>query len=300
MSEWAQEKFLYRVTMDANNAVLTVTEEGGGAVLVSVAAGYYWVHDDASMEATHPSLITAVEAALNGSGSLSGTYTCSASTPTESPALGAFGIKVTATGITDFTFACGATSTATKPTAAMCLGLPHVTEGRAISSVGTVLYSPYSYAGCWASPVWRSEATPDEVALTFASTEYREQEDAYAMSYGSQHKRAWRYIHVPAAHVFEGRADIQAYATTGEVGLGDDHNALQYLYRESQRLSDILVVAYPPGEDADLTVDDTHPYEVVRMSSYDAFSGIQRRSRDAGEYHTLTWETCRVSGDLEY
>ncbi len=300
MSDWQQEKWLYRVPIDSTNKSILINEDAGGLVTITIDEGDYWVHDDPSLESTHPSLITEIEAKLNASGSLSGTYTCSASTPTESPTIGAFGIKITVSGASSFTLLDASSSTATRPALAECLGLPFVTEARTISSVGTVLYSPYTYAGCWAAPRWRSEATPDLEPLVFAASEYEEQGDSYVMDYGTRHKRTWRYVHVPAAHVFTSRGALAAYAATAELGLGDGNNALEYLYLAASRRTDLLVVEYPVGTDADLSVDDTHPYEVLRLASTRAFSDMQRRTRDGGEYHDLQWETYRVSGDLLY
>lgn len=280
------------VTLDATNNTIEVAENGGGLVAVTVPPGTYYGHKDPALDATHPSLYLALEAAL--SAALTGTYTVDAATPTMTTLFEGRGISITRdSGF--FSVLCSSSLTATTPDLCDFLGFD---RGMLYPSVGTVWTSPYMRDGMWRSTEQRTLAERETSVEIEYSTTFTEREDAYGLDRGVRNIRQWRYEDVQASHVLLGFASEADHAATGEVALGDERNTWERLWRALLRLDDVLVVYYQAGQAPDLLVT-THPYEIVRINdpARTRKLGAAKSFRYlAGSYYDLAWQTVTRSG----
>jgi len=286
-----REIFLYPVLRTDSQDQLFVSEVGGVSTFVNLPAGTYYAHRDSTLGFQgYPSLFLALESAMNAA--LTGTYTISAATPTESSAWENLGIQITATGVTSFSITDFADEQPL-PSIAQLLGCPQDT---AVNSVGTVWTSPRTRAGKWVSNMERTEALGFPESVIRFSTGRTERQDAYAVDYGERLTRRFVYEFESAAVVFEQRATRQSYAAASALATGDVHNAFESLWRRMRRLDEIIVVYFEEGEPFDLEVD-THGHEVVKLDSEEvaqAFASVAALRLRGPETHTLTLPTVVV------
>jgi hypothetical protein len=302
--EHRREKWLYPVVIDSGNGGITVTEDGGSPVAVSVTAGTYYVHNDTG------GLLQVLAAALNAHGSLSGTYSFEPITPTQTMGLGRCGVRMRVTGLsTSLSVTVFSGAAPTRPALEECLGLG---TGGTFAGVADgsdfIVDGPFSYAGSWVPYERVAEHRRSAGGILYGSSEYTERTDFYALDYGRRTFRTTRYEYLPSTRIFVDRATVYEYAINAEEAEGDTGNAFESMWREMRRGASIYVVHYEPGErftldSADTSAPATYAAEELRvrdLAGAQDFSSMASVQRLAGEYYSVTFESVVVASSYAY
>lgn len=279
MTRWdyGYDRWLWPVVITSANQSFG-WKEGGVSLSATIAAGTYWCHNDDSLDSDYPSLYKAVEAAMLAESSVSGdsnSYVIEPGTPTGSPdqIYGGVRIRETTGAGWDWIDFGAATTIADRPIAdypgvVECLGFEGE-DGADISSVSGIVYSTRTAHGMWSAPELATTKLGPPQRMVTPSTQYPERDDFYVVDRGRRVVRRIGYEYVPGAHVYPDRADDLRWADVGQLGLGDDHNAMLWLWEALAEGREAILVHFEPNEDFDLQVD-THAYEVVRLEGSEA------------------------------
>lgn len=304
--QYTHERWLYKVTIDTSNQSIVISEDGGGAVVVNITAGDYYVHTGSS------GLLGVIASALNASGSLSGTYSFEPTTPTLTNALGRCGIRMRVSGLsTSLSVTLAGGGSVTQPNMAQILGLGTDKAGGVFAGVADgadfILDSRYTYAGSWVPYERRTQYTPHPSGIAFASSEYAERLDFYVMDYGERRHRTFEYEYLPSTRVYYGRANLFAYAAEAEEALCDTMNAFELLWRRLRRGERVYVTEYDAGVGLDLAEPDTSSSSSSSdllafdtVESAQAMASYVQEMRRAGEFYRVSGRLVVVEDGIEY
>lgn len=288
--------------LTASNNALVVTE-GATTETVTVSAGTYYNHADASTTiAGYAGFLEALVDALNAVGTFSGTYSVAASTPSGS-SLTNSGITISAADLVGLTFSLdfGSGSTTLDP---RLLGFGE-SPGTQTSTTGgdpdpAVLASPYSIYGAWQSPHAAANKRDARKQTPFSSSP--DPVNRYTNAWEGHRRRPMEYRFLAPGHVRRWAAEDATIASDSGLPTGDINNAFEdFLWDASVSNDDILVV-YDEG-DEDLQIDShTDLYEYVRFADDSEIQGLMGLIEDVprGESYDLRWHFASKLSDPEY
>lgn len=288
---WGQERFHRKIVLDSSNNGI-VFREGATPYLITLAEGDWYLHADSSLHAAgYKGIYYAIAFLYNGGvdatiGTISGapslTLQFAAATPTDSSEQTGRGLQISVLSSTvDILFSNGSftmdprwfgwESGAGDETGAGSYTSPMQIRG--IFHTYNELDGLATFKGSFPfAELYESGGAPDR---------------AYQKDWITYRVRDYKCEQIPAAHVLDGRAAIQGWATTGAVALGDDHNSLEYLWN-SARLGDSILCVYN-----DVTPDlqiDSHEYDVLKLAPSkhkQEFKSFAQALGQAAEYYTL-------------
>lgn len=289
------EAWEYQITVDSSHdGSIVVTEDGGSPVVIDLDAGDYYPDE----------LRTELQTQLNGSGSLSGTYTVSVDTPTSSQAAGKQGLRISASGLsTSLSIAVASGVNDTSPMPEEWLGWGDVVTVNGIASGSDfVCVSPYTVVGVWVPRERRTSAERTQERLVVGSTRYLEHADFYAVNRGTRSRRTYVYEEIPSSRVFKGRGQRADYALYGEIGQGDEGDAFEWMWERLSAGETVNVVWYGANEALDTSSGSTET-ESVRLDGLEAGADMRdmiTRQRVAGEAYRVEIPCVIISTEVDY
>lgn len=300
---YGRSRIIPKVTIAAGANVI-ILNEGAADLPATVAAGSYWGHADASLDATYPSLYIAIQTALDAAGA--NTYTFEVADPSASSAQTDGGLALRATaGVSFEIYFTDVLNT-----------FPDELLGEMNNSVITVADQASVVDGAdklmtfrhcreaeWLSwNILARRGPADQRSEHTHETYSSDSNPAHAYEYDwsqdsdGMKTRTFKVQDVPSAHLKAGRALDSGYATTGELTQGDTGNALKEVFWDRARFlegtgtgSDFIVVY---NDVSDLQVD-THDYDICRMNSPEqraTFERLLSEVRLGGEFYTMELE----------
>jgi len=270
---YTQDKFLARFNVPSD-ARSFVVRQSSTDYQVSITAGNYFGHDELS--ATHPGFWYAVVAALNAHGSLSGTWSVSAASPTLSSGMTNGGVRLACTAAFSLSFA-HASWTMDKG----LFGYPSnsvvtPTTVNGVFAGGTYgATMPYTRSTDWlCRPEAKDRAVTDKRSFPIVPKLVSSDVDpllAVEMIYGNsalEYVRTYKTGRILAGHVFGERCLEAGYAATAGVAIGDTCNGFAELVWNRAKLlngtandGDIIIVH---NDVSDLKFS-THDYDIARF-----------------------------------
>ena len=295
----SREKYLFAITLTSDNNTFRVTYNGTPATC-TIPAGTYWMHDDSPTD--YASFFRAFNTAITTQHAT--VWTRAAATPTTSIYQEFCGVRIE-NGAAAFSFDFSHGDWTLDP---RLLGFPS-TQSTDVASVAAGsnfrITSPLSYYGAWRSwCIFHHRSAIDKRSHTEAER-YASSTRAADRERKTWHEdtiRTLRYEWVPSAHVHRGRADIQAYADTGHLGLGDTHNCFQDLWDALARDENPVLVRYHTEENLDLFWE-TGDYEAVKLEGDEAaqsFRQVTAVTRKNGEFYALNFDLYVIDGSFDY
>lgn len=113
-------------------------------------------------------------------------------------------------------------------------------------------------------------------------------QDRYAITWEEQEVRSWQYEYVPAAHLFEqDAANLEDYARNQGLGLGDNHNAFETIWRALAQNEIALIVHDQDSWDLELNGDFTEA--AVLEIPTNSLGQIASLRRTAGDFWDLNF-----------
>lgn len=287
-------KIVYAVTLDGTETVQW--DEGGGTITATLDAGTYWCYAGTAITG-YPSLYNHIVTKMNALAGLGYTYEISDATPTSSSAWVDFGTNIYTTNpALSWTWIPAGTVNALEV-------LGWNTSDSNTASASGIVTSPRTYRGAWRATESPSRWTSYPMQIVSPSTELLERDDAYFLARGTRRMRPILIEFVTGAHVFKNRADLAAFATSGQLATGDDNNALEYMWEWMRTGGEAIAVWYADGDDLDLDADGGGYYEIVRLADVDNmrdFSSMLRLIRAGGELYNVEFNLVRVGTDFTW
>lgn len=284
------DKWLAPVTLTSENNSFRLNETGGGGeVIVTVAAGTYYLH--ATENSTYPGLYKEIIDAIVTDGTATETYSWTAVAPTQSYQQVGGGVRLTG-GTSAFSIDFGDVDFTMDPR----------WFGQTSSDSHTATTNPAgdyfvdSKFTCYGQ--WLSYNEHGGVASSKSSRKVRNSyrshnrpEDAYLVTWNRDTNRRMVYEHVPAAHIFEDRAsgDVtqDLYANVGRLASGDNNNAFESIWDIGLRKLEPVLIIHGDGDER---VDLGGNWEAVRLIEEERardFNNMVRLMRTGGEYYEL-------------
>lgn len=287
-------KLVYAVTLDGTETVQW--DEGGGTITATLDAGTYWCYGGTAITG-YPSLYNHIVTKMNASAGLGYVYQIGDATPTASSAWVDFGTIIsTVNPALSWTWIPAGTVNALE-----VLGW-NTSDSNTASTSGSVT-SPRTYRGAWRATESPSRWTSYPMQIVSPSTELLERDDAYFLARGTRRMRPILVEFVTGAHVYKSRADLAAFASSGQLATGDDNNALEYCWEWMRTGGEAIAVWYADGDDLDLDADGGGYYEIVRLADVDNmrdFSSMLRLIRAGGELYNVEFNLVRVGTDFTW
>ncbi len=278
---------------DANHTFRFEETSGGGAgvKLATISGGEYYQHNDTSFDATKLGLYKAVAAAMTAAGNQ--TYTIEPATPSASPLQTDRSLKIVGDGAIDWEIDFGDAGFTMDP---RWFGFTTADNPISVSGVGgeEIITARLMLREEWRSfniDNTRGGAT-DKDPIPFRLAEYSSSRvsDAVSTEWESGRFRRMQYQMVPAAHVFERRANKAEWVVLAELGLGDTHNAFETVWDKFEAGAEIIWVHDTGAEDLQV---DAHEYEIIKIvdpSATDRFRPRRMRTNsDLREIGPIEW-----------
>ena len=287
------EAWEYQITVDTTHTgSIIVIEDAGTPTAVNLPVGDYYPTE----------FRAALALALNNAAGLTGTYTVGVDTPTSSQLAGKQGLRVSATGLTTLAIgaASGANDTRPRPEDWMGWGAPGSSVTGIAEGSALVCVSPFTTVGVWVPREYRVSAERMPERIINGSSIYTERDDFYAVSRGKRSKRTYIYEQIPSTRILRGRGKRADYAAFGEIGVGDEGDAFEWLWERLSQGGAARVLWYGPNQALGTS---GVPVEVVVMDGIDAganMADLVRSQRLAAEVYAVTIPTAIVSTEVDY
>ncbi len=265
----------------------------------TVAAGTYYLHDDASMTAAgYPSLYAAIGAALTAAGSAA-TWAWSTEAAKKSPKLPYGGLVLTSD--TSYRLYFGAGEFTMDASWFGFLSAENTSQPSTTVGSTEVIISPYTVNGRWISHSLLDGVATDKQPDRYRNVKFSSPRisDATTVTWDTGTHRRMLYEYVPAAHIYPARANEYEYAHHGELGHYDANNGWLGVWESLARLDDVLLV-HNACEDLQV---DSHDYEVVRMREErqaERLSAVAKRMGIGGDYYEIDVDLYVVSGSYDH
>lgn len=287
---YSTDRWITKITVPADKRTMRVSA-GAGPIDITIPAGDYWCHGEASVGGAYPGVYAAISAALT-------TY-ISASCRAHSP-YGLYpqcGIEFYRSPVpTQFTFHFSS-SAWTLDKRLFGFRQYHATDA---VSVGSVLRAPYSTWGSWVAGRPAKRKLAFEERRTYWATDDTARSDAYELDFGARIKRLYQYDWCQAAIVQPQRGLLEDHVGAAGLLVGDVHNAFHTVWTSLARLDEVLVV-HDVAEQAGLLVP-VGSWEAVKIATAEAarrFEDVARLVNAGGEYYELTIPTVVVDGTYQ-
>lgn len=287
---YSTDRWIKKITVPADKRTMRISA-GGGAINITIPAGDYWCHSEASLGGLYPGLYAAINSALT----LYFSATCRAHSP-----YGLYpqaGIEFYRSPVpTQFTFHFSS-SAWTLDKRLFGFGQFHATD---VTSVNSVLRAPFSTWGSWVAgrPAKRKIAFEERIASW--ATDDSARTDAYEVDHGARLKRMFLYDWCQASIVHPQRALMEDHAGAAGLLVGDVHNTFHDIWTSLARLEEVIVV-HDVAEQAGLGVP-VDSWEAVKIATLEAarrFEDVARLVNAGGEFYELTIPTVVVDGTFK-
>lgn len=291
------QRWWYKVTMDATNNGITIQEDGGTPVSLTLDAGDYYHGTQLD------GLLNALLAKINAS-ALTGTYSFEITTPSTSVDMGAVGLRMRVSGLsTSLAVTVFNGAAPTRPSLEDCLGFG---AGGTINGVADgsdfVLDAPFCLAGVWVPLRPYIRYTRGSGRLAASSTPYLEDADTYVMDRGLRATRTVRYTHLPSTRIHTDRATLQGYAKTAQEGWGDTGNNFTWLWERLSKGDAITVSHHDAVDPQTIGIPTTDIEELVAfdLAAVDSLDKVATLQRAGGEFHAVEFKCAVVNSNLAY
>jgi hypothetical protein len=285
---YSQDMWLRPVVLtSANNKFRLYENTSVREVIVSVAAGTYYLHADSTLSAGgFPSLYLAIEALIFTT-TTPVTYTFSNATPSASGGQTGVGLALT-------TSAGSFTVDFADADFTMDAGWFGSLNTESITSTTKRIVGRYTVLNQWYLNTISSYAQASNKRSSVQreiSYSHERPSDRYAIEWYSERTRTITYEYVPAAHIFESGAKEQIYADTGRLALNDVNNAWETIWSGLSRDETIFIVHNVDSKWNLRDVLSAGGYESVKLfgenQARDLGSTI-KLTRSAAEMYTIS------------
>lgn len=281
-----------KITASNNKFRVNETGVGGnGVILVTVAAGEYYLHRDATYHSDLPSLFLAIEAALSASIAANG-YKFEPATPTESVDAGGAGMRFGVDSTIEFELTAGHADFTMDP----------AWFGLRAQTYNAVENTTWSVTGDYClRPLWRTVHQLGGYASSKRSFEevkvnesHDDPEDRYAIVWRERKYRRVSYPYVPAGNIFQEHVAADFYAA-GERGTGDTGGVFEHVWKCLAENRKVIVV-----HNRDVWDWQLEEYcEVVRLRKLQpSIESSIRASRTQGELYEVNLEVAILNSSL--
>lgn len=290
---YERDWWLWPIVVTASTNGVVLSESGGSTFTVTIEAGTYFLHRDSSQESTYPSILTAIETALDAEATTN-TYDFEVATPTQSVDQLTTGVRlVGASGAPSVSFSLDFSS-GSFTLDPRVLGFLD-TQSADVTSVAHgsdyAITAEYTCFGVWrAFSLFGGEAAEKRGDLhTLSIDSHKRGSDRYTLEWFEEEPyRTIIYEKVHAAHVYRYAARQSSYAVVGELAQYDTHNAFYHVWRQLKS-GRACIVIHNVGDTWDLQIDAYDAEAVKRADSWPTSfrEWTGEPVNQAGEFYTL-------------